>query len=67
MTYILNVLVDLLHASLAALLIPGEELELLNLLLGEVITRRFVIIDSDILSFEFNLVHLLQKRVALVN
>ena len=59
MTYILNVLVDLLHARLAALLVPGEELELLNLLLGEVITRRFVIIDSDILSLEFNLVHLL--------
>ena len=57
-TYILDVSVNLLHALLALLSGPGEQLESLLVVFGEVFTHGLLRVDLDVVSMKFNLVNL---------
>ena len=61
MTYILDVLVDLDHALLAGLSVPGHHLdEALGLL---VVALRLLGVNLDFASVEFDFVHLRTNRL----
>ena len=60
-TYILDVLVDLVHAFFACFSGPWEQFELLLLFLGEVVTLRHFLVDEDFVGVQLHLVDL-QRR-----
>jgi len=60
-TYGLDVMVDLLHASFAALLIPWHHVDELLVFLG--VSLGLVLVNLDVLGVELDFVNLTQQKI----